>query len=152
MVSLFVLLVALAAQSGEEGKGAGLVFLDQYRWKHRLIIVFAPSPEDPSYREQQTSFEQTEKMDLAERDLLIFSCFDSRGAVERYGPESALQAFGASAADILRSTFGVVPEEFQVLLVGKDGGEKRRSSVPVAAEDFLAQIDSMPMRQQEMRE
>ncbi len=49
-------------------------------------------------------------------------------------------------ADALRDGQG-----FQVLLIGKDGGIKMRSATPVAAEDILSLIDSMPMRQQEMR-
>ncbi len=49
-------------------------------------------------------------------------------------------------ADALRDGAG-----FQVLLIGKDGGVKMRSATPVAAERILSLIDSMPMRQQEMR-
>jgi len=39
---------------------------------------------------------------------------------------------------------------FQVLLIGKDGGVKLRSSGPVSMKDLFGLIDSMPMRQQEM--
>jgi len=39
---------------------------------------------------------------------------------------------------------------FQVLLIGKDGGVKLRSSEPVSMKDLFGLIDSMPMRQQEM--
>jgi hypothetical protein len=40
---------------------------------------------------------------------------------------------------------------FAVVLVGKDGGEKRRSNDVVAVEELFAQIDAMPMRQSERR-
>jgi hypothetical protein len=36
--------------------------------------------------------------------------------------------------------------------IGKDGGVKLRSAEPVAAGDFFALIDTMPMRRREMRE
>ena len=41
---------------------------------------------------------------------------------------------------------------FTVLLIGKDGGEKLRSHEIVSPETLCQLIDSMPMRQEEMRE
>ena len=40
---------------------------------------------------------------------------------------------------------------FQLLLIGKDGTVKLRSEKPVSISDIFGLIDSMPMRQQEMR-
>ena len=40
---------------------------------------------------------------------------------------------------------------FEVLLIGKDGGVKLRRDKPVAAFEITALIDTMPMRQDEMR-
>jgi hypothetical protein len=39
-----------------------------------------------------------------------------------------------------------------VILVGKDGTEKRRNAAPVTARSIFDTIDAMPMRQREMRE
>jgi len=50
----------------------------------------------------------------------------------------------------IRKRLGVVGGSFQVLLIGKDGGVKLRSSEPVSMKDLFGLIDSMPMRQQEM--
>jgi hypothetical protein len=150
MAPFILLFAALVAQPG--GDDAGLVALEQYQWTYRLIIIFASAPNDPRYVEQQASFDRLKENELIERDLLVFSCFPSGGTLEPYAQVPEQRAFGVAAANDLRSTFHVQSEEFQVVLVGKDGGEKRRSSIPVAAKDFLVQIDSMPMRQQEMRE
>ncbi|NMG19341.1 hypothetical protein DP116_07665 [Brasilonema bromeliae SPC951] len=38
------------------------------------------------------------------------------------------------------------------VLVGKDGGVKRRETTPVQAKAIFDEIDAMPMRRQEMRE
>jgi len=46
----------------------------------------------------------------------------------------------------------VAPDAFRVVLVGKDGTEKRRDAEPVAARSLFDTIDAMPMRQREMRE
>ena len=40
----------------------------------------------------------------------------------------------------------------QVLLIGKDGGVKLRSTEPVSTDELFALIDSMPMRRREMEE
>ena len=40
--------------------------------------------------------------------------------------------------------------DFSVLLIGKDGGVKRRSTEVLDAWEFFDQIDTMPMRQREM--
>ena len=43
-------------------------------------------------------------------------------------------------------------ETFTILLVGKDGGEKKRWTAPVSVKEIFALIDAMPMRMAEMRE
>ena len=41
--------------------------------------------------------------------------------------------------------------DFELVLIGKDGGVKARTRDPSALEDFLALIDTMPMRRAELR-
>lgn len=43
-------------------------------------------------------------------------------------------------------------DDFAVLLVGKDGGVKRRANDPVNLNELFAQIDRLPMRRAEMEE
>jgi hypothetical protein len=43
------------------------------------------------------------------------------------------------------------PNDFAVLLVGKDGGVKLSSERPVLTENLSALIDTMPMRRREMK-
>lgn len=42
-------------------------------------------------------------------------------------------------------------ESFKVVLYGKDGQKKLESKTPISQEDLNTLIDSMPMRQSEMR-
>ncbi len=58
----------------------------------------------------------------------------------------------AAAARGLRERFDVPRGAFRVVLVGKDGTEKRRAPKPVPARSLFDTIDAMPMRQREMRE
>lgn len=49
------------------------------------------------------------------------------------------------------SLFRIMGSEFSVVLVGKDGTEKFRSHHPVGVTELFRLIDSMPMRQLEMK-
>ena len=54
---------------------------------------------------------------------------------------------GASdSAAALRRSYKLPADRFTVILIGKDGGEKRRSDTPMSAATLTATIDAMPMR------
>ena len=50
----------------------------------------------------------------------------------------------------LRDAYSAVPDESLLVLIGKDGGVKRRSDEIVGMTKLFNQIDAMPMRQREM--
>jgi hypothetical protein len=51
----------------------------------------------------------------------------------------------------MRNQYKIAPEAFVLILIGKDGEEKFRSSTPVTIERINHIIDAMPMRQDEMK-
>ncbi|KPK57191.1 MAG: hypothetical protein AMJ59_20185 [Gammaproteobacteria bacterium SG8_31] len=61
------------------------------------------------------------------------------------------QPLGRIQTDSLREQYGIGPSDFAVFLIGKDGGVKLRLERPPRAAELFELIDSMPMRQQEMR-
>ena len=83
---------------------------------------------------------------LAEQEHLLAS--DPAGVTER---NLVLVAPDAPERDELRQRYGVAPDTFAVLLIGKDGGVKLRSGRPFALHALFDAIDAMPMRQDEMR-
>ena len=52
----------------------------------------------------------------------------------------------------LRVEYSTGADEFAVVLIGRDGGEKLRSAEPVTVEELFGKIDGMPMRRRELRE
>lgn len=100
--------------------------LDGYRWKQRLVVIFAPSAQDADYVRQHTLLQQHQQA-LRERDMVVLS--DTRPA-----DNGALR-------------HALNPAGFEIVLVGKDGGMKLRQTQPVSAEALLSLVDSMPMRQ-----
>jgi Domain of unknown function (DUF4174) len=139
MLSLPLLTAASIAFAPAEGRTGSGVFRDkpveagdlaQYRSSYRLVLLFAPSDQDPAYIEQRAALEAT--LDgLVERDILVVIDTDPNG----HGS--------------LRTSFDA--EGFEVLLIGKDGGVKLRQREPIGTDTLFALIDAMPMRRQEMR-
>ena len=72
----------------------------------------------------------------------------------------ALREAGYPIKDILVNTLqalsgagykGLTEQDRLVILIGKDGGVKRRAGLNTDLSEIFLQIDGMPMRQQEMR-
>jgi hypothetical protein len=75
--------------------------------------------------------------------------------IEVYEDDTAAldgRALPAGTAADLRQRYGVSEEETTMILVGKDGGDKLRTSEIVDLEQIFSLIDTMPMRRQEMRQ
>jgi hypothetical protein len=51
-----------------------------------------------------------------------------------------------------RRRFHIGDDDFAVVLLGKDGGEKLHAASPVTIERLIRLIDAMPMRQKEVRD
>lgn len=103
-----------------------------YHWKARVLLVVAPGPADPKLLQQRAIFHSM-KAEAAERDLVLF---------EAIGDSPQAAAFRARF-DLDRG--------FNAVLIGKDGGDKLASSAPLGGEQLFPLIDSMPMRQEEMK-
>jgi hypothetical protein len=98
---------------------------------HRLVIVVV-RPTDPRATKQQAALE-LDAAALGERDVVV----------QEITPEVARRE---------RPELGVSPDvAFELLLVGKDGGIKKRWDEPVAASEISRLIDTMPMRRYEMQ-
>lgn len=104
--------------------------INQYRWSKRPILVFASSAQDAAYTQQLATL-ASDTPGLVERDIVVLS------------------DIGPNPANEVRDALQI--EGFEVVLIGKDGGVKLRSKTPVDLDRIFARIDSMPMRQREMR-
>ena len=121
--------------------------LERYKWQNRLLLVFAPSPENGSYVEQLRLLED-ETAALEDRDLLVFHLLQ-KTPVDPDTPSPELAA--PEIVDTLRERYAVPEGAFEVVLIGKDGGEKERYGEPVEPNVLYAVIDAMPMRRREMQ-
>lgn len=107
--------------------------IDALRWRSRVLVVLAPRADDPRLVEQRRLFEAAGAA-ARDRDLVWLA---------ETGDEARSRG--------LHRRFGVARTEFRSILVGKDGGAKLSAAEPIAPARLFAEIDAMPMRQDEMR-
>ncbi|MEP1200969.1 MULTISPECIES: DUF4174 domain-containing protein [unclassified Tateyamaria] len=128
---------SLAAAEGEVTPAEALFVegdvedLSQFVWEKRPIIIFADSPADPNFG-QQIEYLETRAQELLDRDVIVLTDTDPSG-------DSALRT-------------KLRPRGFMLVLIGKDGGVKLRKPYPWDVRQLMRSIDSMPMRQREIRE
>ena len=139
------LLLFVMATMATQANGQDKIRLKDYQWKNRLILAFSPSAEDPGHKalEKEITVQAEEVID---RDLLVFHILET-GEIKL--GETSLPT---GSRDYLRESFSIRPGTFTVLLIGKDGGVKLRREGGVELDEIFSLIDTMPMRQREMRE
>lgn len=116
--------------------------LAEFRWERRFIVVFASG----ARQNAAVAHLEANQADMTERDVswVIIGADGSSVAYDGMPPDDTL---GRS----LLSLFAPISWPLDVLLIGKDGGLKQRSSrLDVPA--LLQQVDGMPMRRREMLE
>lgn len=118
--------------------------LAQLKDRFRPLLLFAATPDDPGLRAELTRLHD-DAAGLAERDVLVI-------AIPYNNPSPTDTTLTPADAEAARRRFHIAPNEFTVLLIGKDGGEKLRSSKPIPFSKLRDTIDSMPMRQQESKQ
>jgi Domain of unknown function (DUF4174) len=107
--------------------------LDQYQLKKRVLLVFAPTPEDARYREQH-AFLQDEPGLLEKARMVVFGIFED-------GPSFAEgRAVSHEDSQSAREDFGLGERGFGLRLIGLDGTEVLRSDEPVPVEDLLEAV------------
>ena len=120
------------------------VDLSKYHGQNRLLIVFGPSAEDVHYKTQMAEM-AVDQDGLEERDVVMLTVVHDGVSKE------AEEVLTAAQAAALRIEFDVAPDSFMVVLVGKDGAVKLQKDRPVTMRELFDKIDSMPMRQAEMK-
>jgi hypothetical protein len=119
--------------------------------RNRVLLVFAPDSSDSNFATQRT-FLKNQASQAKDRDLILIPVF-AKWTSNDLDLRNENAAFTSDAEQKnLRSRYKIQPNEFSVILLGKDGGEKLRSRTPVTMEKLKELIDSMPMRQQEVRQ
>jgi hypothetical protein len=128
-----LLISATLAQPPEASLAA---WLRQQRWQKRVVLLCAPGSATPELTTQRQLLAAA-TADLQERDIVVREVlFDHLSAADRH---------------YLTQELEVKTSGFTFLLIGKDGGVKRRETAPIKPASLFGTIDTMPMRRQEAR-
>lgn len=122
--------------------------LQALRDQARPLLIFAPATADPAVQQQIADL-ASHAGGLRDHDMQIVLIPSSAGALHSEIPAAS---FAPEEEQHARRRFHVAANEFAVILVGKDGGEKLRSSTPLSWQRISSTVDSMPMRKDEMRQ
>jgi hypothetical protein len=145
MTLLISLSVVLSSFGMESATSDSISFtLEDYRWKNRVIILLSDDKKNDDYRQQVDQLYKN-SVGVKERDLRIVSVFD-KGASNLDGKQITVES-----AQKIQETYGDEKDSFLFLLIGKDGGIKIRADHAVSVDHIFERIDSMPMRQREMK-
>ena len=142
--------MAAPADARAQGSADALPELREHRWRHRVLLVFAPAPDLAAYGEQMARLAEAAPQ-LEERDVRVASVLDAGGSAPQAGSALTLPALPPARARALRRRLGVPAGEFRVVLVGKDGGAKLARRTPLTASTLLSTIDGMPVGAAEAR-
>ena len=97
-----------------------------------MLLIFSPAEDDARLADFDTRL-QALACDVGNRDLAVYRWVGS-GTVPDKDP---------------RRAYGIDADDFVVILIGKDGGEKHRAEGSADPQEVLGIIDAMPMRQAE---
>lgn len=146
MKKLLALLLLLAPMASPQQT------LNTLRDRNRVLLIFAPTALDLRYGRQLGAFEHHEA-ELGARDLVLIPL------IQQPGPPNASPVLHnlrpplvqADEQITFRRRFHIAPNDFAVILIGKDGTEKLRASSPITLARLTRTIDAMPGRKEEMR-
>jgi len=135
LVCTFFLVVSAKSQDN---------YLHQYKWKSRVLLVFAENQDDEDYKAQLEIF-KAERDGFEERDLVLLSVLPYQVNHNR------INKGDKKMAKSLRKKFNGT-KGFSLVLIGKDGTIKLKHSHLTQVIEVYSRIDNMPMRKEEMKE
>ena len=132
-LAIFMILTSVTQMSANQPM---LSNISKLQWQNRILLVW--TEDSPKYLD----IFQKNKAEIDDRDLIWFVI--NKTQLNTNYP-------GKIADDFLQDlNKQISPKANEVILIGKDGGIKRRKS-EVSLTSLFRQIDSMPMRQSEIR-
>lgn len=123
---------------------AGISFgqnLEKHEWKQRVLII---TSKDSMKLKEQIQLLQKDISGIQERKLAIYQVMPNG-----YAKGTRLNNWTKSTT--FYETIKMRKENFEIILIGLDGGVKHRQTKLLTTKKLFTLIDGMPMRKAEMR-
>ncbi len=122
--------------------------IDTHRWEHRLLIIKSATDQHPSYQAQLLEIHNSER-GYEERKLLVYHIIGDNYILRSPGKKE-MMATGKVSSRIEELIIDT-SNDFEVILIGLDGGVKHRTDHLLTTDVLFGIIDVMPMRKAELR-
>jgi len=123
--------------------------MEKYKWQNRILIIKSPTKQDLKYLAQTKEYNNS-NIEFKERKLLVYEIVGDKYRLTDYQKSKEKSQW----QDLLEKNETVLDSlsEFEVILIGLDGGVKLKKRDVLIKEDLFKTIDRMPMRLRELRE
>lgn len=119
-----------------------------HRWENRILILKTTDTETNKFVNQLKEFSNQE-VGLAERKLIMYKIVGEQYELVKFD-NSDSKPTGQITEDF-KMKYIQNNEDFNIILIGLDGGIKLQQQDVLSIETLLNTIDAMPMRQSEMK-
>lgn len=123
--------------------------LSEHRWKNRLVLILMISQETATLKEQYKIFSKDVE-GLRERKLVIYTLTPDQFSKTKYVKEDMVNTSWVESSNVFKR-YKKEGNDFEVVLIGLDGGTKLRQTEILKNDKLFAIIDGMPMRRAEIR-
>ncbi len=113
--------------------------ISKHEWKNRLLLIISNQDSKNTYQKQVDILKENIE-GLEERKMIIYSILP-----DKYKKGLFSDSWKESTA--LNDRFRQDDTDFEVILIGLDGGIKLRQKEVLSIEKLFSTIDAMPMRQ-----
>lgn len=121
--------------------------LKEHEWKNRIIIVKSSDIKSKKYREQLKEFRNSIE-ELIDRKFILYKITGDDFVLIDY-ENSKLNNSGKISGKLTEKVLNE-KEDFEVILIGLDGGIKLQRTELLTKENLFKITDSMPMRRDEL--
>lgn len=122
--------------------------LEQHRWKNRIVIIKTKKEQSEKYQKQLKEFGNSNEA-FRDRKLVLYQVVDDQYKLTDFKNIARKESEKISLN--LRESLLIPIEQFEVILIGLDGGIKLQTTAMLSKEDLFNKIDAMPMRRAELR-
>lgn len=117
--------------------------LSEYQWENRVIVIFTETQKSENLESQLEIF-RGETEGLKDRKLKVVQAIPSK--MRTVLPEISNWEQSDLYPELKKNE-----SDFEIILIGLDGGVKLRQQEILQTEKLFSLIDGMPMRKAEMR-
>lgn len=122
--------------------------LEKHKWTNRILIVKSVDAESNKYQEQVKEFTNSTE-ELIDRKLILYKIVEENFTLTVY-KNSTLNSSGKVSRKLAESILNE-KENFEIILIGLDGGIKLQKTEVLTKQELFNTIDAMPMRRNEIK-